>query len=156
MKTDPLLKPFKIKNLEIKNRLMTSAHEPSYADNGMPKERYKLYHLERAKGGIGLTMTAGSAVVSPDSPSTFGNLHAYRDEIIPWLKQLTKECHEYETKVMIQITHLGRRTNWNHSDWLPVLSASEVREPAHRAFPKEAEDWDIERIIKDYAEAAKE
>ena len=154
MKTDPLLKPFKIKNLEIKNRLMTSAHEPSYADNGMPKERYKLYHLERAKGGIGLTMTAGSAVVSPDSPSTFGNLHAYRDEIIPWLKQLTKECHEYETKVMIQITHLGRRTNWNHSDWLPVLSASEVREPAHRAFPKEAEDWDIERIIKDYAEAS--
>ena len=55
---------------------------------------------------------------------------------------------------MIQITHLGRRTNWNHSDWLPVLSASEVREPAHRAFPKEAEDWDIQRIIKDYAEAA--
>ena len=32
-------------------------------------------------------MTAGSAVVSPDSPSTFGNLHAYKDEIIPWLKK---------------------------------------------------------------------
>ena len=154
MKTDPLLKPFKIKNLEIKNRLMTSAHEPSYAENGMPTERYRLYHLERAKGGIGLTMTAGSAVVSPDSPSTFGNLHAYKDEIIPWLKQLSDECHDYGSKVMIQITHLGRRTNWNHSDWLPVLSASEVREPAHRAFPKEAEDWDIERIITDYAEAA--
>jgi len=154
MKTDPLLKPFKIKNLEIKNRLMTSAHEPSYAENGMPKERYRLYHLERAKGGIGLTMTAGSAVVSPDSPSTFGNLHAYKDEIIPWLKQLSDECHDYGSKVMIQITHLGRRTNWNQSDWLPVLSASEVREPAHRAFPKEAEDWDIERIITDYAEAA--
>ena len=154
MKTDPLLKPFKIKNLEIKNRLMTSAHEPSYAENGMPTERYRLYHLERAKGGIGLTMTAGSAVVSPDSPSTFGNLHAYKDEIIPWLKQLSDECHDYGSKVMIQITHLGRRTNWNHSDWLPVLSASAVREPAHRAFPKEAEDWDIERIITDYAEAA--
>ena len=55
---------------------------------------------------------------------------------------------------MIQITHLGRRTNWNHSDWLPVLSPSQVREPAHRAFRKEAEDWDISRIIKNYAEAA--
>jgi len=76
MKKDPLLTPFNIKNLEIKNRLMTSAHEPSYVENGMPKESNKLYHLERAKGGIGLKMTAGSAVVSPDSPSTFGNLHA--------------------------------------------------------------------------------
>ena len=154
MKTDPLLKPFKIKNLEIKNRLMTSAHEPSYAEDGFPKERYRSYHVERAKGGLGLTMTAGSAVVSPDSPSTFGNLHAYKDEIIPWLKQLTTECHDYGSKVMIQITHLGRRTNWNHSDWLPILSASQIREPAHRAFPKEAEDWDITRIINNYAEAA--
>ena len=55
---------------------------------------------------------------------------------------------------MIQITHLGRRTNWNHSDWLPVLSASPLREPAHRSFPKEAEDWDIERIINHYGLAA--
>ena len=102
MNNDPLLTPYKIKNLEIKNRLMTSAHEPSYAEDGFPKERYKSYHVERAKGGLGLTMTAGSAVVSPDSPSTFGNLHAYKDEIIPWLKQLTKECHDYGSKVMIQ------------------------------------------------------
>ena len=49
MNTDPLLRPYKIKHLEIKNRLMTSAHEPSYADNGMPKERYRNYHVERAK-----------------------------------------------------------------------------------------------------------
>ncbi len=154
MKNDPLLQPFKLKHLEIKNRLMTTAHEPSYAEDGMPKDRYKLYHVERAKGGVGLTMTAGSAIVSPDSPPTFGNLHAYKDEIIPWLKKITEECHDYGSKVMIQITHLGRRTNWNHSDWLPVISASQIREPAHRAFPKEAEDWDIERITSDYAEAA--
>ena len=32
----------------------------------MPKDRYRLYHVEKAKGGIALTMTAGSAVVSPD------------------------------------------------------------------------------------------
>ena len=154
MSEDPLLTSYKLKNLTINNRLMTSAHEPSYSEEGMPKERYRAYHVERAKGGLGLTMTAGSAIVSPDSPSTFGNLHAYKDEIIPWLKQITKECHDYDSKVMIQITHLGRRTNWNHSDWLPVLSASHVREPAHRSFPKEAEDWDIKRIIEDYALAA--
>ena len=55
---------------------------------------------------------------------------------------------------MIQITHLGRRTGWNHHDWLPVVSPSMVREPAHRSFPKEIEDWDIARILDDYAATA--
>lgn len=54
----------------------------------------------------------------------------------------------------IQLTHLGRRTSWNKGDWLPVVSPSHEREAAHRAFPKKIEDWDIERIINDYADTA--
>jgi 2,4-dienoyl-CoA reductase-like NADH-dependent reductase (Old Yellow Enzyme family)/thioredoxin reductase len=154
MPTDPLLQPYRLKHLILRNRLMTTAHEPAYSEDGMPKDRYRLYHLERAKGGIALTMTAGSALVSPDSPAAFGNLHAYKDEIVPWLRRLADDCHEAGAAVMIQLTHLGRRTRWNTGDWLPVLSASPVREPAHRSFPKEAEDWDIARIVADYAAAA--
>ncbi|MEZ5876520.1 MAG: NADH:flavin oxidoreductase [Tepidamorphaceae bacterium] len=151
---DPLLQPYQLKHLTLRNRIMSTAHEPSYSEDGMPKERYRLYHAEKARGGIALTMTAGSAIVSPDSPAAFGNLHAYKDEIVPWLRELADECHEHGAAVMIQITHLGRRTNWNKADWLPVLAPSPVREPAHRAFPKEAEEWDIARIIKDYAATA--
>lgn len=154
MTADPLLQPFRLKHLTLKNRLMSTAHEPAYSEDGLPKERYRLYHAEKAKGGIAMTMTAGSAIVSRDSPAAFGNLQAYRDEIVPWLRELADACHEHDCKVMIQITHLGRRTGWNKADWLPVLSASPVREPAHRAFPKEAEEWDIERIVADYAAAA--
>jgi 2,4-dienoyl-CoA reductase-like NADH-dependent reductase (Old Yellow Enzyme family) len=120
----------------------------------MPKDRYRLYHVERAKGGVALTMTAGSAIVSADSPPAFGNLYAYKDEIVPWLKKLADECHAYGTAVMIQLTHLGRRTAFAQGDWLPVIAASRVREAAHRSFPKQMEDWDIERVIKDYADAA--
>ncbi|MCC2690098.1 MAG: N-methylproline demethylase [Rhizobiaceae bacterium] len=151
---DPLLQPFQLKHLSLKNRVMSTSHEPSYSEDGLPKERYRLYHLEKAKGGIALTMTAGSAIVSRDSPAAFGNLHAYRDEIVPWMRELADQCHEHDCKVMIQVTHLGRRTGWNKADWLPVLSASPVREPAHRSFPKTAEDWDIDRIVADYAAAA--
>ena len=57
---------------------MSTAHEPAYSEDGLPKERYRLYHVEKAKGGIALTMTAGSAVVAADSPPAFGNLHAYQ------------------------------------------------------------------------------
>jgi 2,4-dienoyl-CoA reductase-like NADH-dependent reductase (Old Yellow Enzyme family)/thioredoxin reductase len=151
---DPLLQPFTLKHLVLKNRLMSTSHEPAYSEDGMPKDRYRLYHLEKAKGGIALTMTAGSAVVSEDSPPAFGNLLAYKDEIVPWMKRLTDDCHAEGCAVMIQLTHLGRRTGWNKADWLPVAAPSGVREPAHRAFPKEAEDWDIERWIGQYADGA--
>jgi 2,4-dienoyl-CoA reductase-like NADH-dependent reductase (Old Yellow Enzyme family) len=152
--SDPLLQPFQLKHLSLKNRLMITSHEPNYHEDGMPKDRYRLYHVERAKGGVALTMTAGSAVVSADSPPAFGNLYAYKDEIVPWLKKLADECHAYGTAVMIQLTHLGRRTAFAQGDWLPVIAASRVREAAHRSFPKQMEDWDIERVIKDYADAA--
>ena len=151
---DPLLQPYQLKHLTLRNRIMSTAHEPSYAEDGMPKDRYRLYHVEKAKGGIALTMTAGSAIVAEDSPPAFGNLYAYDDAIVPWLKRLTDDCHAHGAAVMIQLTHLGRRTSWNLGDWLPVLAPSPIREPAHRTFPKEAEDWDLDRIVKKYADAA--
>ncbi|MDR9394728.1 MAG: NAD(P)-binding protein [Roseovarius sp.] len=154
MADDPLLQPYRLKHLELKNRLMMSSHEPGYTEDGMPKDRYRLYHVARAKGGVALTMTAGSAVVSRDSPPAFGNILAYRDEVVGWMKRLADECHDHGCAVMIQLTHLGRRTRWDTGDWLPSLGAGPDREPAHRAFPKVAEDWDVTRIIADYADAA--
>ena len=154
MSQDPLLQPFQLKHLTLKNRLMTTSHEPAYPEDGMPKERYRAYHVERAKGGVALTMTAGSAAVSRDSPPVFNNILAFKDEVVPWMKALADECHEHGAAVMIQLTHLGRRTRWDRNFWLPVVSPSHRKEAAHRAFPKKIEDWDIARIIEDYADAA--
>jgi 2,4-dienoyl-CoA reductase-like NADH-dependent reductase (Old Yellow Enzyme family)/thioredoxin reductase len=153
MSNDPLLQPYQLKHLTLRNRIMTTSHEPAYPEDGMPKDRYAAYHAERAKAGVALAMTAGSAAVSKDSPPVFNNILAYRDEVVPWIKKLTDACHDYGCAVMIQLTHLGRRTTWNKGDWLPSVSSSRHREPAHRAFPKLAEDWDIERIITDFADA---
>jgi N-methyl-L-proline demethylase len=150
---DPLLQPFDLKNTTLRNRVVSTSHEPSYTEDGMPKRRYRLYHEEKAKGGIGLTMMGGSAVVAPDSPAAFGNLHVYKDEIVPWLRELAYGVHEHGAAVMCQITHLGRRTSNYDGDWLPVIAPSAVREPAHRAFPKVAEEWDMDRIVAAYADA---
>jgi len=154
MSKDPLLQPFQLKHLTLRNRIMTTSHEPAYPQDGMPKERYAAYHAERAKAGVALAMTAGSASVSRDSPPVFNNILVYKDEVVPWIQNLTDTCHDHGCAVMIQLTHLGRRTTWNKGDWLPSVSSSKHREPAHRAFPKLIEDWDIERIIEDFADAA--
>lgn len=154
MLNDPLLQPYQLKHLTLRNRIMTTAHEPAYPVDGMPKELYRAYHVERAKAGVALTMTAGSAAVSRDSPPVFNNILAYKDEVVGWMRDLSDACHEHGAAVMIQLTHLGRRTRWDKGDWLPVVSPSFEREASHRSFPKKMEDWDVERIIKDYADAA--
>jgi len=153
MSRDPLLQPYQLKHLTLKNRIMTTSHEPAYPEDGMPKARYTAYHAERARAGVALAMTAGSAAVSKDSPPVFNNVLAYKDEVVPYIRQLTDACHEHGCAVMIQLTHLGRRTGWAKGDWLPSVSSTKHREPAHRAFPKLAEDWDIARIISDFADA---
>ncbi|AGT11217.1 N-methyl-L-proline N-demethylase HpbA [Paracoccus aminophilus] len=154
MSHDPLLQPYKLKHLTLRNRIMITSHEPAYPEDGMPKDRYRAYHVERAKAGVALTMTAGSASVAKDSPPVFNNILAYKDEVVGWMKRLTDECHDHGAAVMIQLTHLGRRTRWDKADWLPVVAPSHEREAAHRAFPKRMEDWDISRIIKDFGDAA--
>ena len=151
---DPLLQPYQLKHLTLRNRIMTTAHEPAYPEEGMPKARYRAYHVERAKGGIALTMTAGSAAVSRDSPPAFNNILLYKDEVVRWMKELADACHEHGAAVMVQITHLGRRTRWDRNFWLPVVSPSHRKEAAHRAFPKRIEEWDIRRIVTDFADAA--
>lgn len=151
---DPLLQPFRLKHLDLRNRIVSTSHEPAYTEDGLPKDRYRRYHLEKARGGVCLTMIGGSAVVSRDSPPSFGNLELYRDETVPWLRRLADDLHEAGTAVMCQITHLGRRTSNFSGDWLPLVYPSALREPAHRSFPKAAEPWDLDRIVGDYADAA--
>ncbi|MEM8665816.1 MAG: NADH:flavin oxidoreductase, partial [Pseudomonadota bacterium] len=123
-------------------------------EDGLPKDRYRRYHVEKAKGGIGLTMIGGSTVVAPDSPQAFGNIELFRDEAVGWLRDLSDACHECGTAVMIQITHLGRRTTWHSPAWLPILAPSSIREAAHRCYPKAMEDWDISRVVEAYADGA--
>lgn len=151
---DPLLDPYTFKHLTLKNRIISTAHEPAYTEGGLPKARYRLYHTEKAKGGIGLTMIGGSTCVAPDSPQSFGNIELWRDEAVRWLKELADESHEYGTAVMIQITHLGRRSYWSRGAWLPLIAPSSVREAAHRGYPKAMEDWDFARVLEAYADGA--
>jgi 2,4-dienoyl-CoA reductase-like NADH-dependent reductase (Old Yellow Enzyme family)/thioredoxin reductase len=154
MSTDPLLTPFTIKNLTLRNRIVSTSHEPSYSEDGLPKDRYRAYHVAKAKGGVGLTMIGGSSIVSRESAPAFGNLQLWKDESEPWLRLLIDEVHDHGAAVMIQLTHLGHRSSSYSGDWLPTISVSAVRERAHRSFTKEAENWDLDRIKNDYVLAA--
>ncbi len=154
MSADPLLEPFTIGDLTLKNRIFSSSHAPGYNTDGTPNERYVAYHEEKARGGIGLTMIGGSSNVSPDSASLWGQMYFGTDAIIDPLAAMTDRVHAHGAAVMCQITHMGRRNVSNDGDWLPTIAPSPIREPMHRGWPKQMEKSDIRRVVADFAAAA--
>ncbi len=153
-KADPLLQPLQIKGLRLRNRIMSTSHAAALDEAGMPTERYQLYHEEKAKGGLALTMFGGSSMVSRDSSWGGGQIDVSTDTIIPFLQQFSARIHDHGAAIMCQISHLGRRADAMTWNWMPTLAPSRIRETRHRNFPREMDANDIDRIVADYAAAA--
>lgn len=153
MHQDPLLQSFQLKHLSLRNRLMSSAHAPGYIEDRMPKQQYRLYHQEKAKGGLGLTMFGGSSTVSADSPAAFAQIDLSQDVVTPWLKQLAQGVHDQGAGIMCQLTHLGRRTRFDVEHWLPPVAPAALAQRPHGSVPAQLLEADIKRILQDYSSA---
>lgn len=153
--TDPLLQPFRLKGLTLRNRVVSTSHASMLDEGGLPLERYQLYHEDKARGGLAMTMMGGSAMTSPDSSWGGGQLDLSSDRIVPHLQSLSQRIHRHGAAVMCQVSHLGRRATAYAGNWLPPVAPSRVRETRNRNFPKEMDSADVDRIVKDYASAAK-
>ncbi|MBW9107579.1 NAD(P)-binding protein [Paraburkholderia phenoliruptrix] len=153
--SDPLLQPLTIKQLVLKNRVMSTSHASRLIEGEFPQEAYQRYHEEKARGGIGLTMFGGSSNVSIDSPNTFQQINMGVDAVVPHLQRFSERVHAHGAALMCQITHLGRRGDPYAEPWLPMLAPSARRETLHRAIPQAIGTHDIARIVSDFARAAK-
>ena len=151
---DPLLEPFRLGHLSLRNRILSTAHACGLEEGGMPGERYQAYHEEKARGGLALTMFGGSSNVAPDSPNVFRQLNVGVDAIVPYLQQFSARVHAQGAAIMCQITHLGRRGEPYAGEWLPTIGPSPVRETLHRSFPKAMDEHDIARVVRAYGDAA--
>ncbi|QRM36146.1 NADH:flavin oxidoreductase [Microvirga sp. VF16] len=152
---DPLLQPLTIRKLTLRNRIMSTSHACGLEEGGMPGEAYQLYHAEKAKGGLALSMFGGSSNVDRDSPNIFRQLNVGDDRIIPYFQQFSERMHSHGAALMCQITHLGRRGDPYAGDRLPTIAPSVIRETLHRSIPKEMDEHDIQRVVRAYAEAAR-
>jgi dimethylglycine catabolism A len=157
MAFDAIFQPIEIGKLTIRNRVVSTAHAEIYAtDGGMTTERYVKYYEEKAKGGVGLAICGGSSVVSIDSPQAWwSSVNLATDRIIPHFQNLADAVHKHGGKIMIQISHMGRRSRWDGFDWPTLVSPSGIREPVHRSTCKTIEEEEIWRIIGDFAQAAR-
>jgi 2,4-dienoyl-CoA reductase-like NADH-dependent reductase (Old Yellow Enzyme family) len=152
---EAIFQPITLNRVTIANRLVSTPHSELYAEGGNTTERYNRYHEEKARGGIGLTM-GGASSVSLDSPQLWGpSVDVTSDDIIPHFQNLATAVHRHGAAVMIQLTHLGRRSRWDRGFWPHLVSPSGVREPLTRGTAKVIELEDIKRIQHDFALAAR-
>ena len=152
---DALFQPLTIKNLTIRNRFLSTSHQPGYAVGGKTTERYVLYEAEKAKGGVGLVQFGGATTVSVENTYYYGQLNGSVDAVVPELARMAAAVKQHGAACTVQLTHGGRRERWDESNWLPVFAPSCRRELMHRAFPAALEEHDIHRIARDFAAAAR-
>jgi len=96
-----LFSPIKIKNVELKNRIVFLAIGTDQADDGMVTDTYHNFVVERAKGGAGLIISGClSPFKSLANPTLLG---IGDDRYIPRLRDLGHVVHQYGAKIAGQI-----------------------------------------------------
>jgi NADPH2 dehydrogenase len=105
-----LFQPFKLKGLELKNRVvmppMCQYSVP--LKNGIPTDWHFVHYTSRAIGGTGLIIIEMTNVEDRGRISDFC-LGIWSDEHTPAFKRIIDECHKYGAKVAIQVAHAGRK-----------------------------------------------
>ncbi len=156
MRYPHIFTPLKLNQLVLPNRIYSTAHAEVYAEaGGLPGDRYIRYYEEKAKGGLGMAICGGSSPVSIDVPQgAWRPVNLTTDRVVEPMARLAETVHRHGMKIMIQATHMGRRSAWMGDPWPHLVSPSGIREPVHRGNCRAIEIEDIRRIIADFGKAA--
>lgn len=99
-RVNKLFEPFKIGEIELKNRIKLTPLGMGYCTNMRVTDRMKNFYNERAKGGVGLIGISCTPVRLEEDAALPG---AYNDKFIPDLKELAELCHDQGAKVYCQL-----------------------------------------------------
>ncbi|WP_020591891.1 bifunctional salicylyl-CoA 5-hydroxylase/oxidoreductase [Kiloniella laminariae] len=161
----PMFTPFKIGNLEVKNRIVVSPMAQYKAVDGVPGDWHFVHYAERAKGGAGLVYVEMTCV-SADARITPGCPGLYSPEQEAGWKKLVDFVHrETEAKICCQIGHAGRKGStqlgWEEMDaplaegnW-SLLSASAIPWSVNNAVPKAMDREDMTEVRDQFVNATK-
>jgi 2,4-dienoyl-CoA reductase-like NADH-dependent reductase (Old Yellow Enzyme family) len=106
-----LFKPGKIRNLEMKNRVVLPPMVcfTFAGDEGFVSEKNIKHYESIAKGGTGLIIVE-AACVNKKGKLSVDQLGIWSDDYIEGLSKIAKVCHDNGAKAFIQLHHAGLRT----------------------------------------------
>ena len=98
---DHLFSPFKVRGLELKNRIVMPAMGTRFCEDRHITQRLIDYHVARAASGTALNIVEVSSVHTPSAPSMFVSIS--EDEYVPGHRALTDAIHAAGGKAGIQL-----------------------------------------------------
>jgi mycofactocin system FadH/OYE family oxidoreductase 2 len=144
-----LLSPFRLRHLELRNRVMMTAHVTNMAPVHVPTEQHVAYYRDRARGGLGL-IVMGFPVVHPAAANNACEIAGYDPAVIPGLRAIADAVHEFGTPIIAQLGHSGRQADSAYTG-RAVLGPSALPCPTMREMPKAMEAEDIDEAVEAHA-----
>jgi anthraniloyl-CoA monooxygenase len=161
----PAFQPFRLRDMEVRNRFVVSPMCQYCATDGLPGDWHLVHYGARAVGGAGLMFT-DMTVVSPEARITHGCTGMYTDaQEAAWTRVVDFVHANSPTKVCLQLGHAGRkgatRLMWEGMDepldnggW-PVMAASPIPYHPHSQVPREMTRTDMEAVIAAFVQAVR-
>ena len=159
----PMFAPFRLREMELTNRVVVSPMDQYKAVDGCPTDWHFAHYAERAKGGAGLVYTEMTCV-SPEGRISPGCTGLYAPEHEQAWRRLTTFVHaETTAKICCQIGHSGRKGStqlgWEEPDtpladgnW-PVMSASPIPWSPRNPVPRQMDRADMDAVTAQFVAA---
>lgn len=161
----PMFQPFRLRGMELANRVVVSPMCMYSAQDGVPGDWHLVHYGARAVGGAGLIFTE-MTVVSPEARITPGCAGLWNDEQEAAWTRIVNFAHAHgQAKIALQLGHAGRKgatkLMWEGIDrplesgaW-PILSASPIPYFPDSQVPREMTRADMDRVKADFVQAAR-
>ena len=149
-----LFEPITMRGREVRNRIVSTAHNPNWDTDGVISDKHVDYHVRKAEGGAGLLMVFGSAMVHRDGGAFPDSIRLWDADNEPALRRLAEGVHRHGALVMSQASHLGHRGN-SLTTGRPLQAPSEIPQPVRRETPHVLKIDEIRAIVGSFAAAAR-
>jgi N-ethylmaleimide reductase len=156
-----LFHPLRMGSLELPNRIVMAPLTRARANfEGVPNELMATYYAQRASAGLIISEATGisrEGLGWPNAPGLWSEA-----QVNGW-KQVTEAVHQQGGRIVAQLWHMGRLVHPSVSGMDPVSSSALTAPDYAHTYegkkpyvePRAATGHDVERIVADYAQAAR-
>lgn len=150
MRDTKLFTPFKLRGVELPNRVLISPMSQYSAIDGLVQDWHRFHTAGLARGGPGSAMIEVAAVTR-DGRGTLGDLGIWSDEQVPGLAELARIMTTHGVVPSIQIGHAGRKAStgrpWEGNRPLALSSEDQAWKTTAPSSVPVQEGWPVPRAL---------
>lgn len=145
MSSDILFTPFKLKSLDLPNRIVMAPMTRGLAPDGIPGTQHAEYYRRRAEGGVGLILTEGTVIDRPASRNMPGIPFFHGEPALNGWAGVAKAVHAAGGRIGPQIWHTG--STRARGEWVPEAA---VESPSGLVGPNDPRG--VQMTLEDIAD----